>query len=158
MTASDRPIDRWFAHYSDDHRNPANQRIHCVAVPLILWSAIALIWCIPISGSLFSTGIWAGFAMFSVWMFYNRLSRRLGYGMIAFFFFSACLCRLLETHIGIAALGWSALAIFVFAWSAQFIGHRIEGRKPSFLTDLVYLLIGPLWVLSKAYRVMGWRY
>jgi uncharacterized membrane protein YGL010W len=46
----------------------------------------------------------------------------------------------------------------VLAWIAQFVGHRIEGRKPSFLTDLVYLLIGPIWVLAKVYRKMGWRY
>ncbi|PZQ26355.1 MAG: DUF962 domain-containing protein, partial [Stenotrophomonas acidaminiphila] len=48
--------------------------------------------------------------------------------------------------------------VFVLAWIAQFIGHKIEGKKPSFLTDLTYLLIGPVWVLSKFYRKMGWRY
>ncbi|MDR2871435.1 MAG: DUF962 domain-containing protein [Xanthomonadaceae bacterium] len=158
MTASDRLIDRWFAHYSDDHRHPLNQHIHCIAVPLILWSTIALLWCIPVFGSWFKTGIWAAFAMFTAWIFYNRLSRRLGYGMLAFFFFSACLCRLLEARLGIVTLAWIAFAIFIVAWIAQFIGHRIEGRKPSFLTDLVYLLIGPLWVMGKVYRYMGWRY
>ena len=51
-----------------------------------------------------------------------------------------------------------AIAVFVLAWIAQFIGHKIEGKKPSFLTDLTYLLIGPVWVLSKFYRKMGWKY
>ena len=41
---------------------------------------------------------------------------------------------------------------------AQFIGHKIEGKKPSFFTDVVYLLIGPIWVLAKFYRRMGWKY
>ena len=50
--ATGRPIDRWFASYSDDHRNDTNQRIHVLAVPAILWSVIALLWCIP-SGGLF---------------------------------------------------------------------------------------------------------
>jgi len=58
-----RPIDRWFAHYSDDHLNAVNQRIHVLAVPLILWSVIALLWCIPTPGTLFHAGIWAGVAM-----------------------------------------------------------------------------------------------
>ena len=49
--STERPIDRWCAHYSGDHRNPVNQRIHVVAVPLILWSVVGLLWCIPVVGS-----------------------------------------------------------------------------------------------------------
>ena len=41
---------------------------------------------------------------------------------------------------------------------AQFVGHKLEGRKPSFFTDLVYLLIGPAWVLAKLYRRLGLRW
>ncbi len=44
------------------------------------------------------------------------------------------------------------IAIFVLAWIGQFIGHKIEGKKPSFLDDLRFLLIGPLFVLSFLYR------
>lgn len=157
-TTAQRPIDRWFAHYSDDHRNGTNQRIHVIAVPAIMWSVIAMLWCLPPLITWFQHGIWAALAMFGAWAFYNRLSRRLGYGMLAFFFLSGCVCRLLENHIGRSSLLWLALAIFVVAWIAQFVGHKIEGRKPSFLTDLVYLLIGPIWVLAKGYRRLGWTY
>jgi len=153
-----RPIDRYFASYSGDHQHPANQRIHLVAVPAILWSVVALAWCIPVYGTLLRTGIWAALGMFGAWMFYNRLSRRLGLGMLAVFFFCGCVCRLLEARIGLALLLWTAVAVFVLAWIAQFIGHKLEGRKPSFLTDLVYLLIGPAWVMAKLYRAMGWKY
>jgi uncharacterized membrane protein YGL010W len=153
-----RPIDDWFASYSRDHRDPVNQAIHMVAVPAILWSVVALLWCIPIHASWFRSGVWAGLAMFAAWTFYNRLSRRIGYGMFVVFFTMGCLCRLVTLRAGIDVLLWSALAVFVVAWIAQFVGHRIEGRKPSFLTDIVYLLIGPIWVLAKFYRRMGWRY
>ncbi|KTF36517.1 membrane protein, partial [Xanthomonas vesicatoria] len=61
-------------------------------------------------------------------------------------------------RIGLAGLFATALSVFVLAWIAQFVGHKIEGRKPSFLTDLTYLLIGPIWVLAKVYRQLGWRY
>src|SRR5690606_6973161 len=91
-----RPIDRLFASYSDDHRNVLNQRIHVVAVPAILWSVVALLWCIPVFGTIAKTGIWAALAMFFAWMFYYRMSRPLGMGMLAAFFFCGCLCRLLE--------------------------------------------------------------
>ena len=67
--ATQRPIDRWFAHYSDDHRNPFNQKIHLVVVPLILWSVTALLWCIPVTGSWFRAGLWSALAMFFAWAF-----------------------------------------------------------------------------------------
>lgn len=153
-----RPIDRWFASYSGDHRNTTNQRIHVFAVPAILWSVIALLWSIPVPGTLFQPGVWAVLAMFAAWMFYYRASRRLGFGMLAMFVAMSALTWRLHASLGGAGLAWLAFAVFVVAWVAQFIGHRIEGRKPSFLTDLVYLLIGPAWVLSKLYRRLGWSY
>ena len=156
--ATQRPIDRWFQHYSGDHRNPTNQLIHVLAVPAILWSVVALLWCMPVLGTWFKSGIWAALAMFGAWMFYNRLSRRIGLGMLAVFFVMGCLCRLLEQRLGLPGLLRLAIAVFMAAWVAQFIGHKIEGRKPSFFTDLVYLLIGPIWVLAKFYRHMGWKY
>jgi uncharacterized membrane protein YGL010W len=39
------------------------------------------------------------------------------------------------------------LSIFVITWIFQFVGHKIEGKKPSFLKDLQFLLIGPIWLL-----------
>ena len=54
------------------------------------------------------------------------------------------------------ALLWLGVGVFVVAWIGQFIGHKIEGKRPSFLTDLVYLLIGPIWTLRKFYTRVGW--
>jgi len=51
-----------------------------------------------------------------------------------------------------------SLAIFVLAWIGQFIGHKIEGKKPSFFDDLRFLLIGPLFVLGFLYRRMKLAY
>lgn len=153
-----RPIDRWFASYSGDHRNDTNQAIHVVAVPAILWSVIALLWCIPAPGTLFQPGIWAALPMFAAWLFYQRNSRLLGVGMLLVFVALSALTWWLFGALGRDGLLKLAIAVFVVAWIAQFIGHRLEGRKPSFFTDLVYLLIGPAWVLAKLYRRMGWRW
>ncbi len=154
----DRPIDRWFASYSGDHVNDTNQAIHMFAVPAILWSVIALLWCIPAPGTLFKPGIWAVVAMFAAWLFYYRASRKLGLGMLAMFVVLAVPTAWLHGMLGTRGLAYLAIGVFVVAWIAQFIGHKIEGKKPSFLTDLVYLLIGPAWVLSKLYRKLGWSY
>jgi uncharacterized membrane protein YGL010W len=151
-------IDRWFARYSDDHQDPVNQAIHVVAVPAILWSVVALLWCVPPPGTLFRPGIWAAMAMFAAWLFYLRASRPIATGMLAVFALCAASCWLLAGAFGLRALGWLAAVVFVVAWIAQFLGHRVEGRRPSFLTDLTYLLVGPAWVLAKLYRRLGWRW
>ena len=51
-----------------------------------------------------------------------------------------------------------SVIIFVIAWIGQFIGHKIEGKKPSFIKDLQFLLIGPAWLLSFIYKKIGIKY
>ena len=70
----------------------------------------------------------------------------------------AFLTQALYTRLGASVLLWTAVGVFVAAWIAQFIGHEIEGKRPSFLTDLQYLLIGPIWLVSKALRHYGVAY
>jgi uncharacterized membrane protein YGL010W len=48
--------------------------------------------------------------------------------------------------------------IFVVGWIGQFIGHAIEGKRPSFMKDIQFLLIGPLWLLGHLYRKLGIAY
>src|SRR5690606_25643126 len=104
---TDRPIDRWFDSYSADHRNHANQRIHVVAVPAILWSVIALLWCIPVPPeSGFRSGLWAGLACFAAWMFYFRASRAIGFGMLAVFVAMLWLTFWIERLQGTSFLLW----------------------------------------------------
>ncbi len=62
------------------------------------------------------------------------------------------------TQAGFGPVWRSALVVFVVAWIGQFIGHKIEGKKPSFLQDLQFLLIGPVWLLGFIYRNLGIRY
>ena len=47
------------------------------------------------------------------------------------------------------------IVAFVLAWIAQFIGHEIEGKKPKFIEDIQFLLIGPAWLLSFIYKKLN---
>ena len=48
---------------------------------------------------------------------------------------------------------WKAsVVIFVIAWIIQFYGHKIEGKKPSFLDDIKFLMIGPAWILDDLFK------
>jgi len=147
-----REVDRWLGNYSEDHRNPANIVIHWICVPLILWSVIALLWVVPVPALLGRAGLWAGVAMFAALSFYLRLSRALGLAMFAAFVVFGLITEALYRWLGPAALMWLAIGVFVVAWIAQFVGHKLEGKRPSFLTDLAYLLIGPAWIVAKIMR------
>lgn len=50
------------------------------------------------------------------------------------------------------------LSVFIVTWILQFVGHKIEGKKPSFLKDLQFLLVGPIWLLSFILKKIGIRY
>ena len=153
-----RSIDLHLARYADQYGGAHGRRIHGIAGFAILWSLVALLWCIPVPGTLAQTGIWAALAMFFAWSYCYRLSRPLGLGMLAVFFVFGCLCRLLEMRLGLTALLWTAVAVLVAGSIALFAGFRIEGRRPGWLTAPPGLLVGPLWVLASLYRRMGWKY
>lgn len=145
-------------HYGRDHENATNQTIHLVCVPLILWSIIAMIWTIPVPGTWFQPGAFAGLTMAALAAWYFRGSRPLGLGAAVAFALAGLLCWVIAGAIGMLGLLVTAIVVFVAAWIGQFIGHRIEGKRPSFFTDLVYLLVGPAWTLSKLYRRLGIPY
>jgi uncharacterized membrane protein YGL010W len=153
-----RSIDDWFDHYSADHQHPTNRLVHWICVPAILWSVIAALWVVPVPSWLGRPGFWAFVAMFASFVFYYRLSRHLGLAMALAFVVLGLTCEGLLRALGPMPLLWLAVVVFVLAWIGQFVGHVIEGRRPSFLTDLAYLLIGPAWLMGKTLRHAGIAY
>ncbi len=153
-----RDVHEWFASYSADHQNPTNRAIHWVCVPVILWCVVAFLWLVPVPPSIGRAGLWAAAAMLAVFVFYLRLSRPVALTMAVVFIACAVICEALFRLLGPTGLLWLAAGLFVAAWIGQFVGHKIEGRKPSFLTDLAYLLIGPAWLAGKALRRFGVSY
>jgi len=140
-----RKIDLLMQQYGETHQNPVNKAIHWVCVPLIMWSALAALW---VASPLAVYGLIA-----IAVVYYALMSVPLAVGMLAL----AVLMIAPLPFVGPYLL-WIALAVFVLAWIGQFIGHAIEGRKPKFLQDLQFLLIGPAWLLQFVYRAAGIRY
>ena len=153
-----RTLGDWLGEYGESHRHPVNKLVHWICVPLIVWTVVAALWTIPVPASIGKPGLWAGLALVATMAFYLRLSRVLAYAMLVFFAALMAFTWWLHAHIGSSALLWSAIAVFVAAWVGQFIGHKFEGRKPSFLTDLAYLLIGPAWLMAKLLRRLGFKH
>lgn len=153
-----RDVNEWFGNYSRDHKHPTNRLIHWICVPAILWAVLAMLWVIPVPALIGRTGFWAGMAMVLSIAFYLRLSRPLGVAMLLVFVVLGLLTHTLYQSIGAQSLLWLAIGVFVVAWIGQFIGHVIEGARPSFFTDLAYLLIGPAWLTGKVMRRLDIAY
>lgn len=141
-----RTIDALLAQYGESHRNPVNELIHFVCVPVIVFTLLGLLWAIHPLVAL-ATSI-------AALVYYYQLSRPFAAGMLAMI---AIMLGLLAALPPATILPLS-LAIFVLAWIGQFIGHKIEGKKPSFFDDLRFLLIGPLFVLGFLYRRLKLTY
>jgi uncharacterized membrane protein YGL010W len=147
-------VDIYFDKYAESHQNEKNELIHWICVPLIVFSLLGLVWSIPFPylkflGSYNGFVNWASFLIaFSVFYYY-RLSPVLSYFMLLIIFIFSYGIIELETwqKLGGPPLWQSCLAVFVLSWIGQFIGHKIEGKKPSFLDDIKFLLIGPIWLL-----------
>ncbi|MGO9830869.1 MAG: DUF962 domain-containing protein [Myxococcaceae bacterium] len=151
-----RTADAWFTSYGSDHQHPTNRTLHWLCVPAILWASIAALWTIPVPAALGAPWLWAAMAMALALLFYFRLSARVGLAMLVLFALLSALTRALYGSLGPSRLLALAAAVFVLAWVGQFIGHHYEGKRPSFLTDLSYLLVGPAWLVSKVLRRAGW--
>ena len=154
-----RAIEDWLSEYGESHRNGFNKLVHWICVPLIVFSVIALLWSIPVPASwravspLLNLGTLALAASIT---YYFVLSRPLALGMAIV---SAGLLALLAWLDGATTPLWQiAAGVFVVAWIGQFVGHIIEGRRPSFFKDMQFLLIGPIWLLAAIYRSLNVRY
>jgi len=149
-----RAVDTWLSEYGESHTNATNKLIHWVCVPAIVWSVVALIWSIPSPADWLN---WAVLIAAVAQLYYIKLSPKLSVGIGLFLLACLGLCLLVEQRLN-WPLWLVALTVFVVAWIGQFIGHQIEGKKPSFFKDLVFLLIGPAWLMAFVYRRFGLSY
>ena len=153
-------IDPLLEEYGSSHKNRTNKVLHWICVPAIFWTVVAMLWSIPFPGELSVMGIpvnWAVIAMVLLQIYYFKLSVTLALGFLLVNVALLVLTNYVETHIA-WPLWLVALVIFVVAWIGQFIGHAVEGKRPSFFQDLQFLLIGPAWLLAALYRTAGIKY
>jgi uncharacterized membrane protein YGL010W len=154
-----RTVSDWLGEYSASHQNPTNKLLHWICVPPIVLAVMGLLWSIPVPQACAGLSPWLNWATLTALaalLYYLALSWRLAAGVLVAFTVLLLVTRALSALP--VPLWLTSLAIFVLAWIGQFIGHAIEGRRPSFFKDLQVLLIGPLWLLAAAYRRLSLGY
>lgn len=149
-----RTFEQWMDEYSVSHQNPTNQIIHKVCVPFIMLSVLGILWSIPVPQLFLQVPYlnWATIFSMGALGFYISLNVAMFFGMIIQSFIMLTICAWLA---GLGVLLPASITTFVIAWIMQFWGHKLEGKSPSFLTDLAFLLIGPLWVTRALYKKLG---
>ena len=148
-----RGVTDWLGEYGSSHQNPTNKLLHWICVPPIVLSVMGFLWSAPVPAAFADASPWLNWATLAVaaaLVYYLVLSPALAVGVLLAF------AVLLSITHWLAQLPWplwaTSMVIFIVAWIGQFIGHTIEGKRPSFFEDLQFLLIGPLWLLAAAYR------
>ena len=154
-----RTVEQWFGEYGESHSNPRNEMLHIICVPPIVLTVIGFLWSIPVPAAFVEISPWLNWATIAIVLsivYYFSLSATLGLGAAIALGIMAYIVSWLDT------LAWplwaTCLVIFVIAWIGQFIGHSIEGKRPSFMKDIQFLLIGPIWLLGHLYRKLGIAY
>lgn len=154
-----RTVDQWLNEYGDSHRNPTNKSLHWVCVPLILWCVIGLLWITPFPSAIRETvplANWATLVVAAGFVYYLLLSVPLALGILPVLLLMLWSLDVLS-HMSSVPLWMIFAGLFVLAWIGQFIGHAIEGKRPSFFQDIQFLMIGPLWLAADMYRRLGLR-
>lgn len=160
-----KPVDVLFDQYAESHQNSTNKLVHWICVPLIVFSLLGLVWQIPFPhlpflGQYNGFFNWASFLIAFSMYYYFTLSPVLFFIMIWVISGMSYLIVQIEKAFPLGSAPALAiyLGIFVLAWVGQFVGHKIEGKKPSFLQDVKFLLIGPIWLLHFICKKTGIKY
>lgn len=139
-------LQQWLSEYGESHQNRTNKIIHYICVPAIFMTVIGLLWSVPFPAVNLPNYVnWATLLLVPALIFYFRLSLIVGFGMTATSIVMVLFVAWWESNITMSVLVMS-VTVFVIAWVLQFIGHKIEGKKPSFFKDVQFLLIGPAWI------------
>jgi uncharacterized membrane protein YGL010W len=148
-------LQQWLAEYGESHKNETNKAIHWICVPAIFFSIVGFLYSIklPLAMATIAVNV-AMLVTLMVVLYYFSLSKTLWLGMLLFSLFCLWLCYTIE-RADFMPLWLFCVITFVLAWIGQFYGHKIEGKKPSFLKDLQFLMIGPAWLMSFIYKKLG---
>lgn len=151
-------IEAYFNKYGESHQNATNKLIHWICVPLIFFTLMGLLYLIPFPAVKTWYANWAAILLLGGLLFYAKHSWTIFIGFLVISYLVIKLVVLFEANLGSPNTLYVFISIFVIAWIGQFIGHKIEGKKPSFLDDAKYLLIGPAWLLHFIYKKIGIPY
>lgn len=150
-------IENLLNEYGESHQNATNKLIHWICVPLIFFTIFGLLRCVPMPNLMIAISQYMNISFLAIiltMLYYLSLSWKLFLAFIPWALVVLFGNEFLFQKLGTTNLLIVSTSIFALAWIGQFIGHGIEGKKPSFLKDLQFLLIGPAWLLNFIFKIV----
>jgi uncharacterized membrane protein YGL010W len=127
-----------FTEYASYHADRRNRICHAFGIPLIVLGIMGLAHFVRVGPVDL-----AALAAIALLIYYAAIDVRGALISLAVF------AILYAVAIRVA---WQvSLAAFILGWGFQFVGHKLEGSKPKFLENLIYLLIGPLYIFEEMF-------
>lgn len=153
-------ITKWLDEYGVSHQNQTNKLIHYLCVPAIYMTVLGLLWSIPFPVADMPMWVnWSTVLAIPALLFYFSLSSVVGLGMTVFTALMVVFLQWWQLNMAeYMSVLIMSVVVFVVAWILQFVGHNIEGKKPSFLKDVQFLLIGPAWILCFVYKKLNIKF
>ena len=125
-----------FREYASYHADARNRACHAVGIPLITLGIMGLLALVRVGAV--DLAMVFGIATLAYYAWLDWRGALLSAVIFAVLY-------LIALH-----LSWPfSVGAFVIGWVFQLIGHRFEGSKPKFLENLIYLLIGPLYIFEE---------
>lgn len=148
-----RNLEQQITQYAAYHRDKRNIATHFVGVPMIVFAVILALVPWTINGVNVAL-----IALVIAAIYYLFLDLVLGTAMLASLFVGYLLSMYLHARLGSSGTTLAlAAVIFVVGWVIQFLGHKFEGVKPAFTDDVMGLVIGPLFVMTELFFILGMK-
>lgn len=143
------------ASYGRFHRDPRNRLTHYFGVPVIIYAVLIplalhtnIVSGVPLRLDRIVVALAAvGYVSLDLWL---GLSLTLALGLLAGGAEATC-------ALGSSPALATAAAVFVLGWALQLLGHRLEGNRPALLTNLVQILVAPLFLTAELGFALGLR-
>ena len=150
-------VEEQLSSYKSVHFNKLNIKTHFVGVPLIVWAVTVLLslntFTLELAGQTITYTPAIIFFTLSM-LYYLKLHIKLGLGMLVYTVINIYLASLVADMENAV---WIGISAFVIGWVIQFIGHIYEKAKPAFFDDIMGLAIGPLFLMSEIYFMLGFE-
>ena len=144
-----KPLQEHLTEYGRFHTHRINQRTHYIGIPCIIIGLLLML-------SWLKVDITTDFSIPAPWllvlptlMYYGFLDYRIA--VIT----AIIVLPITATIIHYASHGPThtmlivSILLFASGWALQYIGHFYEKKQPAFYTNLIHLLIGPLYFIDK---------
>ena len=151
-----RNLEQQITQYAAYHRDRRNIATHFIGVPLIVFSVMLALTAVNVPLGFARLSLAPVVTLIAV-TYYLLLDLKLGAAMLAYMAANYWLACEMGSMMSTATVLWTALAVFVIGWTLQFLGHKYEGMKPAFFDDVMGLAIGPLFVMTEAFFMIGWK-